>query len=239
MVAKAFPTSESGWNVYYMIPAYMLTALSGVLLYRIVPTLGLGGGTVRRCFTLVFPALLVLIAIAQAFGIAKLGRHYRDMRDTALSVGNERFNACARIYGYSASSPSFALYNGNLQGGFPFSKQLKELRPENDLWLNIFWPHVWIRYKAGISSLYLGIERDPGDYGLRDWTEGRDLQQVLSHYSCAVFRGSRRRAIAKFLAAEAPEIRYDTSCSTRYEAVFTMGVDCEGRLTDHSGNNTP
>ncbi len=239
MVAKAFPTSESGWNVYYMIPAYMLTALSGVLLYRIVPTLGLGGGTVRRCFALVFPALLVLIAITQAFGIARLDRNYRNMRDMGLSVGNERFSACARISGYSASSPSFALYNGNLQAGFPFSKQLKELRPENDFWLNIFWPHVWIRYKAGFSRTSLGIERDPGNYGLWDWTGSRDLQQVLSHYPCAVFRGSRRRAIAKFLAAEAPESKYDTSCSTPYEGVFTMGVDCQGRLTDSSENNTP
>jgi hypothetical protein len=153
MVAKAFPTSESGWNVYYMIPAYMLTALSGVLLYRIVPTLGLGGGTVRRCFALIFPALLVLIAITQAFGIARLDRNYRNMRDMGLSVGNERFSACARISGYSASSPSFALYNGNLQAGFPFSKQLKELRPENDFWLNISGPTCGFATKRGFPAL--------------------------------------------------------------------------------------
>ena len=220
MVAKAFPTSESGWNVYYMIPAYMLTALSGVLLYRIVPTLGLGGGTVRRCFALVFPALLVLIAITQAFGIARLDRNYRNMRDMGLSVGNERFSACARISGYSASSPSFALYNGNLQAGFPFSKQLKELRPENDFWLNIFTS-----------------DKPSGE--LRDWSGARRLPEVLSGYPCAMLRGSRSGALAAFLAAEAPEAVYDTSCSTHQEDVFTMGVDCRGRLTGDNGDGAP
>ena len=239
MVAKAFPTSESGWNVYYMIPAYMLTALSSVLLYRIVPTLGLGGGTVRRCFALVFPALLVLIAITQAFGIARLDRNYRDMRDMGLSVGNERFSACARISGYSASSPSFALYNGNLQAGFPFSKQIERTAAgERFLAQHFLAPRV-DSLQSGAFPHFLGHRARPGNYGLWDWTGSRDLQQVLSHYPCAVFRGSRRRAIAKFLAAEAPESKYDTSCSTPSEGVFTMGVDCQGRLTESSENNTP
>lgn len=207
-------------SAHYMIPAYMLTALSGALLYRIVPALGLGGALARRRFGRVFPVLLALIAIAQAFGVARLDRQFRDMRETALSMDNGRFSACARIYGYSASSPSFALYNGNLQSGFPFSGQLKRLRPENDFWLNIF---------TG--------DKPTGE--LRDWTGGRDLRQVLSHYPCAMFRGSRRGALAAFLAAEAPGAVYDTSCSTRHEEVFTMGVDCQGRLTGPGGDNTP
>ncbi len=205
---------------HYMIPAYMLTALSGALLYRILPALSLGGATVRQRFARVFPGLLLLIVIAQAFGVVKMDWKFRNMREMALSVDNERFGACARIYSYSASSPSYALYDGDFVCKFPFSEQLKQLQPENDFWINIFT-------SASPS----------GD--LRDGAGPRDLRQVLSSYPCAVFRGSRRGALAAFLAAEAPEAVYDTSCSTRQEEVFTMGVDCHGRLTDSDRDNTP
>jgi hypothetical protein len=205
---------------HYMIPAYMLTALSGALLYRIVPTLGLGGTRLRQRFACVFPGLLILIVIAQAFGAAKLDQQLQRMSETALSVDNRRFNACARIYVYSASSPSYALYNGNMQSRLPYSEQLKQLQPENDFWLNIF--------------------TSPSPSGeIRDWTGARLLSEVLSGYPCAMFRGSRRGAIAAFLAAEAPKVVYDTSCSTPQEEVFTLGVDCQGRLTDPSRDNRP
>lgn len=205
---------------HYMIPAYMLTALSVALMYRIVPALGLGGATARRRFARIFPGLLAAIAVAQALGVARVERRLEDMRETALAVDNERFGACARIYGYSASSLSFALYNGNLQSGFPFSQQLKALRPENDFWLNIFTAN-----------------KPSGD--LRDWSGERDLSRLRSDYPCVLLRGSRRGALAAFLAAQAPGAAYDTSCSTRQEEVFTMGVDCQGRLTEPGGNNTP
>ena len=207
-------------SAHYMIPAYMLTALSGALMYRIVPALGLGGDTARRRFGHIFPGLLVMIAVAQAFGVARVDRQFQDMRDTALAVDNERFDACARIYGYSASSPSYALYNGNFQSRFPYSEQLKELRPENDFWLNIFTAN-----------------KPSGD--LRDWTGDRDLSQILAQYPCVMLRGSRRGALAAFLATQAPGAAYDTSCSTRQEEVFTMGVDCQGRLTDPGGDGAP
>jgi hypothetical protein len=205
---------------HYMIPAYMLTALSGALLYRIVPALRLGGALTRQRFGHIFPVLLALIAIAQAFGVVKMDRQFREMREMALSVDNERFSACARIYSYSASSLSFALYDGDFQCKFPFSEQLKQLQPENDFWINIFT-------SASPS----------GD--LRDGAGPRDLRQVLSSYPCAVFRGSRRGALTAFLAAEAPEAVYDTSCSTRQEEVFTMGVDCQGSLTGDNGDGMP
>ncbi|MEE1557763.1 MAG: hypothetical protein V1262_17705, partial [Alphaproteobacteria bacterium] len=207
-------------SAHYMIPAYMLTALSGSLMYRIVPALGLGGDTLRRHFARAFPALLVAIAVAQAFGVARVDRQFREMREAALVVDNDHFSACARIYGYSASSLSFAFYNGNLQSGFPYSEQLKELRPENDFWLNIF---------TG--------DKPSGE--LRDWSGARRLPEVLSGYPCAMLRGSRRGALAAFLAAEAPEAVYDISCSTHLEEVFTMGVDCRGRLTGDNGDGAP
>jgi hypothetical protein len=52
-------------------------------------------------------------------------------------------------------------------------------------------------------------------------------------------RGSRRGALAAFLAVEAPGAVYDASCSTRLEEVITMGVDCQGRLTDDNGDGMP
>ncbi len=207
-------------SAHYMIPAYMLTALSGALMYRTVPALGLGGDRLRRRFARVFPVLLAAIAISQAFGVARADREFREMRETALAVNNERFGACARIYGYSSSSLSFALYSGNLHGGFSYSEQLKELRPENDFWLNIF--------------------TSPSPTGeLRDWIGARHLPEVLSGYPCALLRGSRRGALAAFLAVEAPGAVYDASCSTRLEEVITMGVDCQGRLTDDNGDGMP
>ena len=207
-------------SAHYMIPAYMLTALSGPLMYRIIPALGLGGDTLRRRFARTFPALLVAIAVAQAFGVVRVDRQFREMRETAFIVDNDHFGACARIYGYSASSLSFAFYNGNLQSRFPYSEQLKELRPENDFWLNIFTS-----------------DKPSGE--LRDWSGARRLPEVLSGYPCAMLRGSRSGALAAFLAAEAPEAVYDISCSTHLEEVFTMGVDCRGRLTGDNGDGAP
>jgi hypothetical protein len=207
-------------SAHYMIPAYMLTALSGALIYRTVPALGLGSDRLRRRFAHIFPVLLAAIAISQAFAVAGVDRQFREMRETALAVDNERFGACARIYGYSASSLSFALYNGNLQSGFPYSEQLKELRPENDFWLNIF--------------------TSPSPTGeLRDWIGARHLPEVFSGYPCAMLRNSRKGAITAFLAAEVPGAVYDTSCSTRREEVITMGVDCQGRLTGDNRDGMP
>ena len=137
----------------------------------------------------------------------KGGRQFGRCARRRLSWITIIFSACARIYGYSASSLSFAFYNGNLQSRFPYSEQLKELRPENDFWLNIFTS-----------------DKPSGE--LRDWSGARRLPEVLSGYPCAMLRGSRSGALAAFLAAEAPEAVYDTSCSTRQEDVFTMGVDC-------------
>ena len=87
------------------------------------------------------------------------------------------------------------------------------------------------------NSLILTSPSPTGE--LRDWIGARHLPEVLSGYPCALLRGSRRGALAAFLAVEAPGAVYDASCSTRLEEVITMGVDCQGRLTDDNGDGMP
>jgi len=143
--------------------------------------------------------------------VVETDREFRAMRAAADALDNDRFAACARIYFLHASGPSFAFYLASHVTGQTFAERLGKQTPGNDFWLENWW--------------------QPDTVQLRDWYGPRDLGRVLDSYPCAYLRGSFGERARAYLAATAPGVAFDTSCSTGMEFVYTLGVDCAGRVT--------
>lgn len=191
----------------YMVPAYMLAPLAVILFYRFVADLGLGDATLRRRAAAAVAVLIAALGVAQAFAV---GREYRDLagkRAEARRIDNGRFAACARIYFFPASSPSFALFLGDWWTGSREGDAVARRVGANEYW-----------FEQNIMDL-------------RDAHGSRDLGPVLAQSRCVFLRGGHPGPIGAFLARNAPGIRFDRSCSTRDENILTYGVDCAGRPT--------
>ncbi len=197
----------------YMIPAFMLSPLAAALLIHMITEWIPRNGPWRRRLGWAAAAGFALVASMQVFSVIDAGRELDDQRQTALSLDNRRFEACARIYFYSASSPTFALYLGDFVTGGRFSERLKAGAPANDYWFG-----KWL---------------DPEPAVLRDWDGAKDMATVIRGYPCVFLRGLyEHQYIGKRLAREVPELQLDASCSTRDESIRTAGVDCQGRLLE-------
>ena len=198
-------------SAIYMVPSLVLAALAAALLYRLLVGLRLGAGPARRRHDWAVAALLAGLAVAQTFAVIKTDREIRDRRAAAGALDNARFKACARIYFLHASSPSFAFYLASHVTGQTFAGRLAERMPPNDFWLENWWR--------------------PDTVQLRDWKGPRDLRQVLDSYPCAYVRGTFGGRARAYLARAAPGVPFDAACSTGKEFVYTLGVDCGGRVT--------
>ena len=141
--------------------------------------------------------------------MAGRARGLADDRDRALAVDDGRFRACARVYSYSASSPSFALMLGDFMTGSRFAERLAGILPANDYWLEHWW--------------------DQSRVVLRDWRGPADLAQVLATAPCTMFRGSQWWGTEPLLKKLAPGLTFDAACSTRDETIVTRGIGCDGR----------
>ena len=197
-------------SAIYILPTLILPALAAALLYRLLIDLRIGAGPSRRRYDGAVAALLALLAVAQAFGVIKTDREFRSLRTAAGALDNDRFAACARIYFLHASSPSFAFFLASHVTGQTFAGRLGKQAPGNDFWLENWW--------------------QPDTVQLRDWNGPRDLGRVLDSYPCAYLRGSFGERARAYLAEAAPGVAFDTSCSTGKEFVYTLGVDCAGRV---------
>ncbi len=198
-------------SAIYILPSLILPSLAAALLYRLLVDLRLGAGPARRRYDGAIGALLALLVVVQAFAVVKTDREFRAMRTAAGALDNDRFAACARIYFLHASGPSFAFYLASHVTGQTFAERLGKQTPRNDYWLENWW--------------------QPDTVQLRDWYGPRNLGRVLDSYPCAYLRGSFGDRARAYLAEAAPGVAFDTSCSTGGEFVYTLGVDCAGRLT--------
>ena len=195
-------------NAIYLIPSLALSALAIVGLWRLAAAI-VGEGAGARRLERGMSALLALLLVAQAAGVAGLARGLADDRDRALAVDDGRFRACARVYSYSASSPSFALMLGDFMTGSRFVDRLAGILPANDYWLEHWWDQSRVVFRA---------VRGPAD-----------MTATLARYPCAVLRGGHWPLIKTFLGALAPGLSFDATCSTRDETIFVNGAGCEGK----------
>jgi len=195
---------------FYMIPSYMLSALSVVLSARLLWTLASARLPHRISGTHAGFAGLVIILTVQASGLMRLDAHVKNRLDHAQMTNNDTFKQCARIYEFAASSQMYALNLADRVTGFRFTERLRAVTPENDFWID-----DW-------------NTREP--WILRNPDGPVALTALRQHYPCLYLRGNRINGLDKYLEREAPGLAYSKKCSTGDEPVYTIGVDCNGAL---------
>jgi hypothetical protein len=201
----------------YMIPAYVLSALALAVLANLL----LAWRPEQARFQIWSARGLVVVVVgfvlAQGFTAIRLGSELAEVRRISLALDNRRFESCARIYYYAASSPTFAFYLSDFVTTAAFdghrldrgyADRLKAQTPSNDYWLEDWWR--------------------PGVFTLRDWQGPLDIKTIAGRYPCLAVRGEHGRAMAveSYLAKMLPHIPFDKSCSTRDEPIFTAGIRC-------------
>jgi hypothetical protein len=197
-------------TAFYMIPSYMLGAVSVLLSVRLLwavrPShwrLSVEGGIIGS-------VLFAIFVSAQTAGILRLSEQLEALRVQAASVNDAKFTQCARVYIYSASSPVYALYLANKMSGSRFSTALKQRHPSEDYWIDDWW--AW----------------EPVE--LQNWDGVQDFAALLNRYPCVYMRGNRLGSLGAFLKTHAPGVTFDTSCRAGIENIATLSVDCQGNL---------
>lgn len=219
-VVQAIVVAKQPWG-QYMIPAYMLTALALATILRLSSGM-LADRIGTRARVAAFGVVLaVALAVGAGASAVKLHREFKDIASAARSLDNAKFDSCARIYFYAASSPTFALYladhvvatDNRGRPRYPgFASFLKGRTGKGEFWLDD-WSH-------------------PGRFTLRDWSGERNIADVAAAHPCLMVRGERGRtpAVAGYLSQALPGKAFARTCSTKYEPVFTHGVGCDGML---------
>lgn len=201
----------------YMIPAYVLSPLALAVLANLLLAWRPEQPRFRVWSRRGVAAVVVGFVLAQGFTAVRLGSELADVRRASLALDNRRFESCARVYYYAASSPTFALYLSDFVTSVAFDgrrldrgygDRLKTQTPSNDYWLEDWWR--------------------PGAFTLRNWQGPQDIKTISGRYPCLAVRGEngRARAVASYLARMLPHVPFDRSCSTRDEPIFTAGIRC-------------
>jgi len=191
-------------NAMYLIPSFILIPLAFILVWRLAQefihkNLGFGIGV-----------LFVGLIIAQGAAVIRLGQDQEKKSQAALSFNMNRFQTCARVYSYSASSPSYALMLADFLTRGRMAKKLAVQGLENEFWLEHWWDQSRIVF--------------------RDWRGPAVIEKILPNYPCLVIRASHWYVLEQLLSNTKPAIIFDEICSVGSETVAVRGVDCSGRL---------
>jgi hypothetical protein len=190
----------------FMIPAYMMNALTIVMLVRLVSGFNIGGDSFRARGGHVIRGLLCILILAQPFSVKRLDKEQQLKYAEALRVEDNHFSQCARIYVFPASTQSFALALGDWWTGSRFGEKLAQSRPGNDFW----------------------FEQNTMDF--RDWKGSRNVAKVISSYPCVYIRGTHWVHLSNHLKKAAPGFKVSTTCQNRYEKILLSGINCAGKL---------
>lgn len=193
---------------HYMIPVLVLSTLGITLFYRLLLDLNTTSHTAVVRIRGGFAALCAALLIAQTATVIKLDTQFRERARVATGLNDDRFQHCARIYFWSAASPSYALQLGSDMVGNPFATHLKQTRPANDYWYEIV------------------------DQDFRDWMGPVDLQDIAAAHPCLYARGLYEKHIMPALTDHLPTHTFSTACSPagEHETIITSGVDCQGTI---------
>ncbi len=200
-------------NAIYMIPSFVLIPLAFVLVWR------LGERLLARPLFPGVAVLLVVLVAAQGAGIFKLAGEQAAKRDQALSVDMARFDACARVYAYAASSRSFALLQADYVTGARFSGLLAAREPANDFWLEHWW--------------------DQRRLAFRGWRGPENMAGALKRYPCTVYRATHWEIIERLLPETVSGPVFDQVCTAGGETLATRGIDCRGKMLKTESPQSP
>ena len=197
-------------NAFYMIPSYMLAALSVLFSIRLLRAARPGRLHLPMAPGIIGALAFAVFVAAQTAGLERLYGEFADRREAAGRIDNETFKSCARVYIYGASSPTYALFLANKLTGRRFTEALKKGAPENDFWIDDWWAWEPIEFK--------------------DWDGLRDFSVVRADYPCVYIRGFRPTLLRKFLAAQPGGVAaFDFACRAGLEEIALSGIDCRGR----------
>ena len=199
-------------SAHYIVSALALSGLSIGLVYLVFRRLAFGGDVFRRRAFGGFVFLILVLMISRVPSSFKIYHEMADKNEQALELNDSQFDQCLKIYGLFASNQSFAMIYGNLLVQETFSDRLTKILPNNE-----------IAYLA-----YRGEARQAsGVVNLSDLTE---------NYTCFYGRVSNEHGgaggVKAVIERSVPGTELSSSCSNKYEAVFTAGVECQGRLLD-------
>jgi hypothetical protein len=192
----------------FMVPAYMMSALSIIMLVRLISGFDFGGEKFRIRAGRVTNGLLCILILVGPLSVMRLDKELRSKYAEAVRIDNDQFSMCARIYFFSSSAPSFALALGDWWTASRFGEKLANTRPSNDFW----------------------FEQNTMDF--RGWKGTRDIREVIQSYPCVYLRGSHWRNMAKYLTKSAPEFKITASCPNKNENIHLSGVSCTGKLVN-------
>jgi hypothetical protein len=191
-------------NAIYLIPSFILIPLAFVLVWR------LGQGFVFRSLSSGVAVLLAVLVIAQGSAVIRLGQAQADNSRAARSVSMDRFQSCARVNSYAASSSSFALMLADYVTGGRMAKRLAAQGPANDFWLEHWW--------------------DQSRMVFRGWRGPVDMGEALARYPCVSVRASHWPIFERLLPQTMPGLTFDRMCSAGDETIAVKGADCSGRV---------
>jgi len=195
---------------FYMIPSYMLSALSLLLSVRLLWMLRPAGRFLDRWGRHAGMLAVAGFIVAQVAATIRLDDELSRLNRTALALDNNRFELCSRVYIYAASSPVFALFLADEVTGNRFAARLAELYPGNNYWIEDWY--------------------DQMDVTFRNWKGPQDFEEVLNGSRCLYLRGNRPGGIERFIKKYAPGLEPSMNCAAGIETVATIGVDCEGNV---------
>ncbi|NQW01030.1 MAG: hypothetical protein HQ483_15095 [Rhodospirillales bacterium] len=193
---------------HYMIPVLVLSALGITLIYRtLMETMAASNSSSRPVYG-IFGLVGAGLIVAQSLAMVKLDRQFVERATVATSLNDDRFDKCARIYFWSAASPSYALQLGSHMVGNPFAEALTRSRPANDYWFEI-----------------MGKE-------FRNWSGPQDIEKIAASRPCLYARGYYPGHILPTLKALLPNHSFSRECSPGgdHETLLTSGVNCQGDL---------
>jgi len=193
---------------FYLIPSYMLSALTVLLTFRILWALRPTRWNFRISGGQLALTLILIFSVAQIFSITKRGNELKQTHQTAEAFDERPFSRCTRIYNYAASAPVAALLLADKLSGHRFSKQLAVQYPGN-----IYWIDDWYTYLTPT---------------LRNWAGEQSFDDVRTSSQCILFRGHRPNGIDGYLRKTAPDLKYDATCSAPPENIYVVGADCNG-----------
>ena len=194
---------------FYLIPSYMLSALTVFLAFRILWALRPASFNFRASGGQLALMIILIFSIAQVFSVSKRASQLRETHQIAAAFDEKPFARCTRIYNYAASAPVAALLLADKLSGNRFSAQLAKQYPGE-----IYWIDDWYTYLTPT---------------LRNWTGEQNFDEVKAKSQCILFRGHRPNGIDGYLRKIAPDLKYDATCSAPPENIYVVGADCNGK----------
>ncbi len=185
---------------YYMVAAVSLIGVQAALLI----VLGEELTGARRWWRPAMAGLLIALGISRIGAIYKDATELADWRDKAQSLDMQAYDSCTQVYFDFATSPTYALYMGDMMAKWRWAERLARMYPaSNQVFMNFF-------------------TGDP-----RRWGERIDLQAEIAKRPCLVLRGAWDGAMKSYLSKLAPDAKITGQCQAGQEFLLTVGIEAK------------